>query len=97
MSTSAFATSPDCTSSTVSRPFSGPRSNRNGGWAVASANSWAAGSSTGLVVIATLLGVLLPVEELHDVVGEALRVLVEEAVVRIGVDAEFGVWEVLGE
>src|SRR5947209_6859937 len=50
-STSGLAISPDCTSSTVWRPFSGPRSNRYGGSAVASANSWAASSSTGLVVM----------------------------------------------
>src|SRR3954447_11214276 len=38
--------SPDCTSSTVLRPSTGPRSNRYGGLAVASANSRAAGSNT---------------------------------------------------
>ena len=37
-STSGLAMSPDCTWSTASRPFSGPRSNRKGGLAVASAN-----------------------------------------------------------
>ena len=37
------------------------------------------------------------VEERRDVVGEVLRVLVEEAVVRVGVDSELGVWEVLGQ
>lgn len=37
-------------SSTVSRPFSRPRSKRNGGLAVASANYSAAGSSTGSLV-----------------------------------------------
>ena len=39
----------------------------------------------------------LAVEEHHDVVGELFRVLVEEAVVRIGIDSELGVWELLGE
>jgi hypothetical protein len=39
----------------------------------------------------------LAVEELDDVVGELLRVLVEEAVIRIGVDVELGVWKLLGE
>ena len=37
------------------------------------------------------------VEELRDVVGELLRILFEEAVVRVAVDSERGVWEVLGE
>src|SRR3954447_21713682 len=39
----------------------------------------------------------LAVEELDDVVGELHRVLVEEAVIRIEVDSELGVREVLGE
>jgi hypothetical protein len=59
--------------------------------AVASANSWAAGSSTGfvvMVVIAILLRLFprgrLSVEELRDVVSELLRVVVEETV---GADA----------
>src|SRR3954471_22254932 len=46
MSTSGLAMSPLCTSSTVLRPSTGPRSNRYGGSAVASANACAAGSST---------------------------------------------------
>src|SRR2546423_1210862 len=46
-STLGAAISPHCTSSTVLRPSTGPRSKRYGGFAVASAKAWAAGSRTG--------------------------------------------------
>jgi hypothetical protein len=45
MSTPGLATGLPCTSSMTARPCAGPRSNRYGGRAVASANSLAAGSS----------------------------------------------------
>jgi len=46
MSASGLSTGLDCTSSTAARPLTGPRSNRNGGDAVAFANATAAGSRT---------------------------------------------------
>src|SRR5215211_708675 len=56
-STVSFLTGPDCTASTILRPWSGPSSNKNGGFALASTTALACGSrSTGLGMTASSSG-----------------------------------------
>src|SRR5215216_6068839 len=56
-STVSFLTGPDCTASMVLRPWSGPSSNKNGGFALASTTALACGSrSTGLGMTASSSG-----------------------------------------
>src|SRR5215218_9174265 len=56
-STVSFLTGPDCTASTILRPWSGPSSNKNGGFALASTTALACGSrSTGVGMAASSSG-----------------------------------------
>src|SRR3954469_4785248 len=102
ISTSDFSISPDCTSSTVFRPSTGPRPDRYGGSAVAAAHSVAAGSSA-VVVVEDVTGFSFHwaggsgVEKSPHVVAELLWVLVEEAVPGVGIDPQLGVRKMLGQ
>src|ERR1035438_6532545 len=50
-STAGAGMSPSCTESTILRPSAGGMSDRNGGFELASANSCAAGSRTGVISV----------------------------------------------